>query len=151
MSAGHKKYRAGAAWACDRSNRPFDFIIMGPATNGRPDHRLCAVRHRSTHDRRYDLEGDYSLRHLRRYAVFSTNVGYLQSQEFSKSADRLRSNRFKVSIGNLFEGTLAQWENNFGHMSALDDQALMSEIKLWSDNQGYGPVTIEEKKDASAA
>jgi hypothetical protein len=66
---GARKYRPGAVWRVVRELHPFDFVILDKAKNGKINYRWCQVSHFTSRDKDLDLKGDYSLTHLKQYAV----------------------------------------------------------------------------------
>jgi hypothetical protein len=66
---GQRKYRVGAVWAVKRETNPFTFVVLGPALNKRVDYRNCSVEYRNSQDQRHNCIADYSIKHLRKYAI----------------------------------------------------------------------------------
>lgn len=66
---GKRKFRPGAVWLVEIPDRPFHFHVLGPAKSGRIDSRLCAVKYVEVRYRVSDFEGDFTIKHLQKYAI----------------------------------------------------------------------------------
>jgi len=95
----------------------------------------------------YYHKDNYERNHIIKHRTFSQ---YLRELIFLAEHQKKRNlGLIVIEDGNLFEGTIDQWEDNFGGLTMMSEEDKLKYIENWSKERGYKFERVEMKRQYS--